>query len=66
MNLHAECYRIAELAHKGVDDDYIRDECDEVALRFTDRVIDGSEIYRRVEQIYAREFSSGVFLSESR
>jgi hypothetical protein len=58
MNLYAECYRIAELAHKGVDDDHIRDECDDVAIRHTESVITGADIYRRSEQIYAREFES--------
>lgn len=58
MNLQAEIYRIAELAHKGVDDDYIRDECDEVAIRYTERVITGSEVYRAAERVYAREFES--------
>ena len=58
MNLQAELYRIAEQAHKGVDDDYIRDECDEVALRITDRVVSGAEIYRQSERVYAANFES--------
>ncbi len=58
MNLYAECYRIAEQAHKGVDDDYIHDECDDVARRYTDSVITGADVYQRSEQIYAREFAS--------
>ena len=58
MNLYAECYRIAELAHKGVDDDYLLDECDDVALRYTDKVITGADVYRRSEAIYSREFES--------
>lgn len=58
MNLYAECYRIAELAHKGHDDDYIHDECDDVAIRYTDAVITGADVYRRSEAIYRREFES--------
>ena len=42
--LYPELYRIAELAHKGVDDDYIRDECDDVARRYTASCLTGADI----------------------
>jgi hypothetical protein len=58
MNLSADLYRIAELAHKGVDDDYIRDECDEVAVRYTDKCLTGADVYRITERVYAENFES--------
>lgn len=58
MNLAAELYRIAELAHQGVDDDAIHDECDDVARRYTDESLTGADIYRRSERVYAANFES--------
>lgn len=58
MSFYSDCYRIAELVHQGVDDDYIRDECEEVALRTVDRNLTAGEVYRASERIYAQEFES--------
>lgn len=58
MSFYSDCYRIAELAHQGVDDDYLRDECEEIALRSVDRNLTADEVYRASERIYRKEFES--------
>ena len=53
MNYQAELYRIAEEAHKGVDDDYIQDLCAELA---SDVGVTTARIYRESEMVYRKEF----------
>ena len=54
MNYQAELYRIAEEAHKGADDDYIRELCAELAA---DVGVTTARIYHEAEQVYTREFA---------
>ena len=56
--LATEAYRIAELAHKGVDDDYIHDECDQAAIYIVDQVVTSRDVYRASERAYAQHFES--------
>lgn len=55
-NLYADCFRIAEEAHKGRDDEYIRELCGEASSKHEG--VTAEDIYRRSEQIYCREFES--------
>lgn len=55
--LYADAYRIAEEAHKGVADCYVRELCREVADQ---RHIEPAEVYRMSRRIYARAFDRGA------
>lgn len=57
-NLAAEAYRIAELAHKGVDDDCIWDECESAAIYIADQCLTAGDIYRASERMYSQHFES--------
>jgi len=52
---YSEAYRIAEEAHKGVDNDYIEDLCKSAARELK---CDWRALYRQSEAIYDREFAS--------
>jgi len=55
MSVYAAAYRIAEEAHKGVDDDYIRSLCKDAAREMK---CDWQSVYRASEVIYDSEFAS--------
>ena len=57
-NLYAECYRIAEIAHHGCDDDYIRDLCAEVADTHELGSVTAEYVYEHSKRIYMSEFNS--------
>lgn len=54
--LYSEAYRIAELAHKGVDDDYLMEQCEAAAANLDN--VTATQLYAHSEAIYNREFSS--------
>ena len=53
MNVYAELYSIAEAAHKGCDDEYIRDLCADLASE-TGKL--AADLYNQAEAIYRQEF----------
>lgn len=53
-NLYAEAYRIAEEAHKGCDEDYILEMCDDAARQFNTTA---KHVYRVSQSIFEREFA---------
>lgn len=57
MNLQAELYRIAEEAHKGVDDEYIHELCDSLTSQY-DGPLNSDDLYKMSERVYAQHFES--------
>jgi hypothetical protein len=56
MTIDSEAYRIAEEAHKGVDDEYIRAMCDQADI---DLGLPSGRMYRLSENYYVRYFERG-------
>ena len=53
--LYSEAYRIAEEAHKGCDEDYIMDLCDDAAREFNTTT---QAVYNLSNRLYGQHFES--------